>query len=225
MHTVKLLAAFGALTVAAGVVSADAVTEYTSLANWEPAVSNVATHMITGGYKVVGTSSVTFGPGTFTAGSVWGTIFNDNQYEPGEQYFSDDPGQIAPSTAAVTVSFKASADVTALAFTIGTFYEGDSVSILLNGLSIAPVKLSSGRPGSVFLGVTDTSGPITSIKFSEGPSGEMDVIGSYATASAVAAPEMDPTSSAIGLTLLLGALAVLRGRGGQSLTTAIRIPD
>jgi hypothetical protein len=212
MHIVKPLAAIGAL-FAAGAVSADAVTEYTSLANWEPAVNDVATYMITGGPKLVGTSSVTFGPGAFTA-STWGSIFNDNAYEPGEQYFSDDPGEvIGPSTAAVTVSFNASADVTALAFTLGTFYEGDSVSILLNGLPIAPVRLSGGHPGTAFLGVTDTSAPITSIKFSEGPSGEMDVIGSYATARAVTVPEIDPTSAASGFTLLLGALAVLRGKG------------
>jgi len=90
-------------------------------------------------------------------------------------------------------------------------------AILLNGLSIAPVKLSGGRPGSAFLGVTDASGPITSIKFSEGPSGEMDVIGSYATASAVSAPEIEPTTAASGLALLLGALAVLQG-GGSNLS-------
>jgi hypothetical protein len=206
---------------ASAIVSADVVNEYTSLASWEPAVSSVVNHTITGSTgvdKVVGTSSVTFGPGAFTAGSAFGTIYNDNAYGNGEQYFSDDPGQRGNSIAAVTVSFNASADVTALAFTIGTLYEGDSVSILLNGLSIAPVKLLSGAPTSAFLGVTDTSGPITSITFSEGPSGEMDVINSYATARAVMAPEINPTSAASGLTLLLGSLAVLRGRRRQSLT-------
>jgi len=216
MRMIKLLAALAAL-FAAGVVSADAVTEYTSQTNWQPAVNNVTTYMITGGPKLVGTSSVNFGPGAFSA-STWGVVFNDNNYEPGVQYFSDDPGEdTGPGPAAVTVSFKASADVTALAFTIGTFYEGDNVSILLNGLPLAPVKLPGGHPDSTFLGVTDTTGPITSIKFSEGPSGEMDLVGSYATARAVAAPEIDPTSAASGLTLLLGALVVLRSRGRRLL--------
>jgi len=216
MRMIKLLAALAAL-FAAGVVSADAVTEYTSQTNWQPAVNNVTTYMITGGPKLVGTSSVNFGPGAFSA-STWGVVFNDNNYEPGVQYFSDDPGEdTGPGPAAVTASFKASADVTALAFTIGTFYEGDTVSILLNGLPLAPVKLPGGHPDSTFLGVTDTTGPITSIKFSEGPSGEMDLVGSYSTAHAVAAPEIDPTSATSGLTLLLGALAVLRSRGRRLL--------
>jgi hypothetical protein len=42
--------------------------------------------------------------------------------------------------------------------------------------------------------------------------GEIDLINSYATASAVMAPEIDPTTAASGLTLLLGGLAVLRAR-------------
>jgi hypothetical protein len=200
---------------ASGLVSADAITEYSSLTTWDAMVSNVSVYNISGaapgGEIVFGNASATFGPGTFTPGSDQGYVFNDNAYGTGLQYFADDPGQIGGQNASVNVAFNASADVTALAFTLGTYSEGDSVSILVNGLPIAPVTLSSGRPTSAFLGVTDKSGPITSITFSEG-GGEMDVIGSYATARAVVAPEIDPTSAASGLTLLLGGLVVLRGR-------------
>lgn len=218
MHKVNLLAALGTLTFAAGVASADAVTEYTSQASWGSAVTNVATYSIPGplfGSQLVGTTPTPVGPGVFTAGSVWGTVYGDDVYtvDPGRDVFSDDPGQVGGHTASVTVSFKPSEDVTALLFHIGTFYEGDTVDILVNHSPIAPVTLSGGGLGGVaYVGVTDTSGPITSIKFTEGPGGEMDVIGFYSTGSAAVAPEMDPKTAASGLALLLGGLAVLRGR-------------
>ena len=47
MRMIKLLAALAAL-FAAGVVSADAVTEYTSQTNWQPAVNNVTTYIDNG---------------------------------------------------------------------------------------------------------------------------------------------------------------------------------
>jgi hypothetical protein len=210
-------------TLATGLVSAQAV-EYKSLASWDAAVSDVTTYTILAPPTVSDgvveptpltnpANDIAFGPGTFSTVSGYdGIIYNDNAYGGSAQYFSDDPGARGGDAAAVNVSFNASADVTALAFTIGTFYTGDSVSILVNGLSIAPVQLSSGAPASAFFGVTDTSGPITSITFST-PGGEMDVIGSYSTASAVAtAPEIDAASATSAVTLLFGGLAALRAR-------------
>jgi hypothetical protein len=106
------------------------------------------------------------------------------------------------------------------AFTLGSENVGSNINISVNGSALAPLTVSTAFP-TAFLGVIDTSGPITNITFTVSNfqltgDGEMDVIGSYATASAIMAPEVDPTSAASGLTLLLGGLAVLRGRREKS---------
>jgi hypothetical protein len=225
----ELCIAAGAL--AAGLVSADTVTEYTSLGSWDAAVTDVVSYAINGGVPAgglfeEGTLPVTFGPGTFVAnGNAAGYLVNDGAYGTGVQYFTDSIGLGGGdgTSASLTVSFNASTDVSALAFTIGTFSEGDYVNILVNGMPIAPITLSAGAPTSAFLGVTDTSGPITSTTFtvpisefsgrSDFNIGEIDVIGSYSTAKAVArAPEIDAASATGAITLLFGSLAVLRRR-------------
>jgi hypothetical protein len=233
MHMAKLLVALGALTFAAGLASADAVTEYTSLASWDSAVSNVNTYKILAPPDVSdgvviptppinpfnGELGETIGPATFKTPGNLGLIFNDGAFGGGVQYVAASPGAFEGTLpASVVANFDASADVTGLAFTLGSISLGPNISISVNGSALAPVIVSSAFP-TAFLGVTDTSGPITSIAFTVsqstpggGHGAEMDVIGSYATASAVVAPEIDPTSAVSGLTLLLGGLAVLRGR-------------
>jgi hypothetical protein len=236
MQKTLSLIALGALSLPVARVSADALTEYNSQASWDSAVTNgatyegspvtnVASYQIPGplfGFDIVGTTPIPVGPGVFTAGSVWGTVWGDYAYsvDPGRDVFSDSPGQVGGNTASVTVTFKPSEDVTALLFHIGTFYEGDTVDILVNHSLIAPVTLSGGWPGGVaYVGVTDTSGPITSIKFTEGPGGHMDLIGGYSIGSAAVAPEMDPKTAVSGLAFLLGTLAVVRGRRRRSLAS------
>jgi hypothetical protein len=199
--------------LATGLVSADAVTEYTSLASWESAVNNVATYEITGSRGIdtfVGSTPVTYGPGTFTAAYDFGYIYSDGLYGADVQYFSDDPGQRGPTTSAVTVSFNASADVTALAFTLGAAGQASNIDISVNGSAVAPLTVSPAFP-TAFFAATDASGPITNIEFTESDVGETDVIGSYATARANA-PEIDPASAASGLTLLIGGALVIHGR-------------
>jgi hypothetical protein len=200
-------------------VSADAVTEYTSLASWNADVSNVSAYKFSGAIgDLTPFESVAFGPGTFTT-PTFGLIFNDNQYGVGVQYVSDDPiafgGGYRP--ASVILSFDASANVTALAFTLGADSTASNINISVNGFALAPVAVSSAFP-TAFFAATDTSGPITNITFTVPNVGEVDVINSYATASAVKAPEIDPASATSAMTLLFGGLAVLRGRGKQSLT-------
>jgi hypothetical protein len=224
MHMFKLLAAIGALTFAAGSVSAVGVTEYTSLASWDSAVSNVSTYTFTGAPQqsgeFIGGGDLVFGPGTFTPESLNGYFYNDGLYGSGVEYISDDPPADGGNTgAALNVSFLASANVTALAFSIGEDRQiGTTVDVSVNGSVLAPVVLSS---ADMFFALADTSGPITSVTFTPPKSvgtDEMDVIGSYSTARAVRAPEIDPTSAASGIALLLGGLAVLRGSRRQSLT-------
>jgi hypothetical protein len=200
---------------ATGVVSADAVTEYTSLASWNADVSNVSAYKFSGAVGVLTPfTSVTFGPGKFTTGQGFGLIFNDGQYGGGVQYVSDDPIAFGGGNkpASVTVSFNASANVTALAFTLGADSQASNVDISVNGSALAPVAVSPAFP-TAFFAATDTSGPITNITFTSLNFGEMDVINSYATARAVAAaPEIDPASATSAMTLLFGGLAVLRAR-------------
>jgi hypothetical protein len=210
---------------AAGLASADVLTEYGSLANWTAAVSNVSTYQISQvpggiGYgalgEVLGGQSATIGPGVFTGntGSAW--IYNDGAYGPGIEYFSDDPRSLGQPgvDGSVTVAFSAADDISALAFDVGAALVSADIDVSVNGFSLAPVAVSSTFPTS-FVGVTDTKGPITSITFTETDKvGEMDLINGYATASAqpTAAPEFSPTSAPAALTLLIGLLAMLEGR-------------
>jgi hypothetical protein len=158
-------------------------------------------------------NSTTLGPATFTTGDGFGEIFNDGQYGKA-QYISDNPqafggGDRVPS---VIATFGASADVTALAFTLGANSLASTIDISVNGSALAPVVVSAAFP-TTFFAVTDTSGPITNITFSALNNIEMDVINSYATATAVkTAPEIDPVSAMSAMTLLFGGLVVLRGR-------------
>jgi hypothetical protein len=214
-------------TLAAALVSADTVTEYTSLASWNAEVSDVSVYNFSGapgGYLAAfdGVTGVTFGPGTFTTPGNLGLIFNDGLFGNGVQYVAASPGAFEGSLPAVVdVSFNTSADVTALAFTLGSEKVSSDINISVNGSSIDPLVVSTAFP-TAFLGVTDTSGPITNIAFTvsnfnfPGPPGteqEMDVINSYATARAVAtAPEIDAVSAASAITLLFGSLAMLCGR-------------
>jgi hypothetical protein len=211
---------------AAGLASAGVLTEYSSLANWTAAISNVSTYQISEvpgglGYggpqkgEVLGSQSAAIGAGVFTGntGSAW--IYNDGAYGPVE-YFSDDPRSLGQHNVdgSVTVAFAAADDISALAFDVGAALVSDDIDISVNGSSLAPVAVSSTFPTS-FVGVTDTAGPITSITFTDTDKvGEMDVIGGYETASAspTAAPEFSPTSAPAALTLLIGLLAVLSGR-------------
>lgn len=202
---------------ATGLASAQGVSEYTSAAGWSTAVNDVSDYKFSGAMgplSVFGESGVTFGPGTFTTGQGFGLIYNDGQYGAGVQYVSDDPIAFGGGNqpASVTVSFRAAADVTALAFTLGADSQASTIDVSVNGSAVGPVAVSSSIP-TKFFGATDTSGPITSITFTALNFGEMDVINSYATGSAVAsAPEIDPASAASTLTLLFFSLAVLRGR-------------
>jgi hypothetical protein len=200
---------------ATGLVSADAVTEYTSLANWTADISNASVYKFSGAIGALTPfTSVTFGPGTFTTGQGFGLIFNDGQYGSGVQYVSDDPIAFGggDQPASVTVSFNASANVTALAFTLGTDSQASNVDISVNGRALAPVAVSPAFP-TAFFAATDISGPITNITFTASNFGEMDVINSYVTASAVtSAPEIDAASATSAMTLLFGGLAVLRAR-------------
>jgi hypothetical protein len=240
MHMVKLLAALGALTFAAGFVSADAVNEYTSLASWDSAVSGVTTYTILAPPVYSDgvleptpqvnplTGPIAIGPGTFTTPANLPIIFNDGAYGSGVQYFAASPrafGDGGPAIANVALS--ASSDITALAFTLGSVDYSATIDVSVNGSALTPLGFSYGNP-PIFLGLTDIS-PITDISFTivnaqygggntNYNPGEIDVIGSYSTATAVAAPEIDPASATSAMTLLFGGLAVLRGRGKQSLT-------
>jgi hypothetical protein len=198
----------------AGLASAGALTEYGSSASWDAAVSNVSTYQIAqipglgGGYgsgtQELGPLSATFGPGTFTGNTQSAAIYGI----PGsEGEFSDDPQARSDHTdnGSVTVAFSAADDITALAFDLEVGAQVTGVDISVNGSAIAPVS-----PG--FFGVTDAKSPITSITFTEEnvPGREMDVVGSYQTATA--APEISPMAAPAALTLLLGLLAVLDGK-------------
>lgn len=115
--------------------------------------------------------------------------------------------------ASVTVAFSAPADISALAFDLGAGDGPADIDISVNGSKLAPVVVSSRFP-TMFFGVTDTKGPITSVTFSAVGSndpGEMDVINGYETAHArpTAAPEISSVAAPAALTLLFGLLAVL----------------
>lgn len=199
---------------AAGLASADPITEYGSSSAWDAAVSNVSTYQIAqiagragyGTYTQEIGGPVTFGPGTFT-GAKQAAIYNDGLYGAGVEYFSDAPQSVSDHSdyGSVTVAFSATDDITALAFDLGVGGTSSEIGVSMNGSAIAPV-------GVGFFGVTDSKSPITSITFTEQemPGQETDVIGSYQTA--VAAPEFSPTSAPAALTLLLGLLAVFYGR-------------
>jgi predicted membrane protein len=208
--------------LATGIASADSVTEYTSLASWDSAVSDVTTYTILAPpmfgalFVFNGETGEMIGPGTFTTPGNLGLIFNDGLFG-NVQYVAASPGAFEGSLpATVVTSFDASAHVTALAFTLGSETIGSDINVSVNGLALAPLVVSPASP-TAFLGVADISGPITSVAFTvsnfqgSATEQEMDVIGSYATAVAKA-PEIDPASATSGLTLLLGGLAVLRGR-------------
>lgn len=207
----------------AGVASAGALTKYGSLASWDAAVSKVSTYQISQvpgrpGYgtftQEFGYESVSIGPGTFTGDTQSAAIYNDGLYGAGVQYFSDAPQARSDhhDYGSVTVAFSATDDITALAFDLGAGLRSSGIDISVNGSALAPVSVS---PVS-FFGVTDSKSPITSITFTEGASAgeEMDVIGSYQTASTspTAAPEISPASAPAAVTFLLGLLAVLRSR-------------
>jgi hypothetical protein len=204
---------------ATGLASAQAVKEYGSLASWSTAVKNVSTYTFSGGVDggtpcpCGGGNSLVLGPGTVTADSGNAYLYDDGLYGKGVQYFSDDPAANSDrATAAVTVSFLASAGVSALAFTLGDASTlSNTVDISVNGTALAPVDLSAGLFKMASFGLTDTSGPITSVTFTSS-TGEMDVIGSYSTANAIAAPEIESGLAASSLTLILGGVAVLKGR-------------
>jgi hypothetical protein len=234
VHMVKLFTALGALTFAAGFAAADTVTEYTSLGAWDSAVSGVTNYTIlappfVSDGVVLSTppinplpGPIAFGPGTFTTPANLPIIFNDGGYGSGVQYFAASPQAFGDGGPAIAnVAFSASSDITALAFTLGASDYSATIDVSVNGSALTPLGFLSGNP-PIFLGLTDTS-PITDISFTivnaqygggntNYDPGEIDVIGSYATASAITAPEIDPTSAASGLTLLLGSLVVLRGR-------------
>jgi hypothetical protein len=211
---------------AAGLAPAGTLTEYGSLAYWDAAVSHVSSHQIAqvpggAGYRssteVFGSAPVALGPGVFTGDTGSGVIYNDGTYGLGIQYFSDDPRAFGQRNVdgSVTVAFSAVEDISALAFDLGAGLESSGIDISVNGSALAPAAVSSTFPTS-FFGVTDTAGPITSIKFTQTNSavGEMDLINGYATASTqpTAAPEISPTSAPAAITFLIGLLALLRSR-------------
>lgn len=211
---------------AAGLASAGVLSEYGSLANWDAAVSRVSSHQISqlpgrAGYRssteVFGSAPATIGPGVFTGDTGSGVIYNDGAYGLGVQYFSDDPRALGlrNTDGSVTVAFSAVADITALAFDLGAALSSSGIDVSVNGSALAPLAVSSTLP-TRFFGVTDAKGPITNITFTQTNSsvGEMDLINSYATASArpTAAPEISPASAPAAITFLLGLLAVLRSR-------------
>ena len=224
MQRVKRLAALTALTFATGLVSAQAVNEYSSLTSWDSAVNGVTTHTIptptfeSDGVAIplsvslfAGEHGQTIGPGTFATPGNVGVIYNDGLYGNNVSYVSADPGAFLGGPATVAISFGASSDVTALAFDLGSDRSNATIDVSVNGSSFAPVTVSSNSP-TAFLGITDTKGPITSIVFTDPNNrGEMDVIGAYETGT-VKAPEIDPASTMGAMTLLLGGLVVLRGR-------------
>jgi hypothetical protein len=240
MHMVKRSAALGALTFAAGIVSAQAINEYTSLASWDSAVSGVTTYTILAPPVYSDgvleptpqinplTGPIAIGPGTFTTPANLPIIFNDGAYGSGVQYFAASPQAFGDGGPAIAnVAFSASSDITALAFTLGSVDYSATIDVSVNGSALTPLGFSYGNP-PIFLGLTDTrlitdiSFTIVNAQYGGGNTnynpGEIDVIGTYSTANAVRAPEIDPASAAGGLTLLLGSLAVLRGRRRQSLT-------
>ncbi len=207
---------------AAGLASADVLTEYGSLADWTAAVSDVSTYKISQltsspfpetPPEEFGDESVTIGPGVFTGDTGSAVIYNDGLYGSGIQYFSDDPAAISNHHAvgSVTVAFGASDDISALAFDLGAGLQASDIDISVNGSAVAPLTVSSTFP-TTFFGVTDTKRPIRSITFSAaaGHGQEMDVINDYQTA--VAAPEFSPASAPAALTFLIGLLVVLKGR-------------
>ncbi|HEY1891069.1 MAG TPA: hypothetical protein VGG63_11720 [Steroidobacteraceae bacterium] len=213
--------------LAVGLASAGTLAEYNSLAAWNAAVSNVSSYRISqlttglGGEttppEVLGGMPVSFGPGVFTGDTGSGVIYNDGVYGTGIQYFSDDPranGQ-HNAIAAVTVAFGAPDDISALAFDLGAGDGPSDIDISVNGSALAPIVVSSLFP-TMFLGVSDTKGPITSVTFSAvgNNAGEMDVINGFQTAHArpTAAPELSSMAAPAALTLLFGLLAVLEGR-------------
>ncbi|MGH8199052.1 MAG: hypothetical protein ACREVO_01585 [Steroidobacteraceae bacterium] len=167
--------------------------------------------------EVLGGMPVNFGPGQFNGDTDSGVIYNDGIYGTGIQYFSDDPLAMAQrdANAAVTVAFGAPDDISALAFDLGAGDGPSDIDISVNGSALAPVVVSSLFP-TMFFGVTDTKGPITSVTFSSvgDNHGEMDVINGFETAHArpTAAPEISSVAAPAALTLLFGLLAVLEGR-------------
>jgi hypothetical protein len=240
MNMVKRLVSLVAFTFAASLASAEAVTEYTSLASWDSAVSGITNYTIlappvvsdgvvlpTPQVNPLG-GPIAFGPGTFTTPANLPIIFNDGAYGSGVQYFAASPRAFGDGGPAIAnVAFSASSDITALAFTVGSVDFSSTIDVSVNGSALTPLGFAYGNP-PIFLGLTDTR-PITDISFTIANAqfgrgntnydpGEIDVIGSYATARAVTAPELDPASFASGLMLLLGTLAVLRGRRRQPLT-------
>lgn len=215
---------------AAGLAAANVLTEYGSLADWNAAVSDVSTYKITqlspglGGNtppEVFGFNPVTIGPGVFTGDTQSAVIYNDGLYGAGIQYFSDDPRALGQHNAipGVTVAFSAADDISALAFEVGAGAGPSDIGISVNGFAVAPVVVSSLFP-TMFVGVTDTAGPITSIKFTASGPGEMDLINGYETASArpTAAPEISLTTAPAAITFLVGLLAVLLSRRTSSVS-------
>jgi hypothetical protein len=93
--------------------------------------------------------------------------------------------------------------------------------ISLNPSSGSVAFLSNGLPnisdisGSEGMFETYTNGPVSDI-FHNGNFGVQ-----YEITSLTLAPEIDPTSAASGLTLLLGTLVVLRGRRTKSLSSPV----
>jgi hypothetical protein len=174
---------------ASGLAQATTVTEFPSIGSWLSSVSNVTSYTFSGapaGGKVAfGAGTVTFGPGTFSATSSNGFIYNDNFYGSGIQYVSDDP-DVGPTNAGLSVTFSSSADVTGLEFALGSFFAASSVSISVNGTAIPSVTVSAAAPTTVFLGVTSGT-PITNITFGS-TSGEMDLVGAYSTSTTVPLP-------------------------------------
>jgi hypothetical protein len=204
-------------------------SEYTSPASWDSAANGVTIYafppptIVSDGVAFPvsenvfrGESGQTFGPGTFATPGNVEVLHKDGLYGNNVSYVSADPGVLpGGGSATVVVSLNASDDVAALAFDLGSDHEGATISIPVNGSVLAPFAVSTAFP-TALIGVTDTSGPIRSITFTSSPvnipaaAGAMDVIGSYATAKAVAtAPEIDPTFATSGITLLFAGLAML----------------
>ncbi len=221
-------------TLATGLVSAQAVTEYTSLASWDSAVSNISTYTILAPpYYSDGvleptpadnflSGPIAFGPGTFTTPGNEPVIYNDGFYGSGVQYFAASPQAQPGGIAIANVAFSASSNITALAFSVGAEDYFANIDVSVNGSPLTPFGFSFGNP-PIFLGLTsktpfkDISFTVVNAQYGGGNTnydpGEIDVIGSYSTGSAVAqAPEIDLASATSAITLLFGGLAMLRGR-------------
>ncbi len=203
-----------------GAAEAQSITEDVSLGEWDRNVTSQQEYTFPSPpYSPYG-YTLTSGPATFAGTAGQSGLFNDGQFGNDVPYYAASCSFVlgcGSEPVTVLASFSAASDVTALAFSIGANGDSTPVDISVNGVSLAPITVPTAKGSTMFFGVTDKSGPITSVTFTENYPlrginyGEVDIVGSYETAVAIT-PEIDPNSVASGIALLLGGITVLTGR-------------